>query len=97
MASAEACIDACRIYLLNSTDMLGKRTPYLWTFSASSLGALFVLSIARSVPVLRSLVSDLEMLQILFLDKVRPWAVAGSSLEAMVSMVETLMAKERHL
>lgn len=97
MASAKACIDACRIYLLNSTDMLEKRTPYLWTFSASSLGALFVLSIARSVPVLRPTISDLEMLQCCFLDKVRPWAVAGSSLEAMVSMVETIMAKERHL
>lgn len=95
MASAETCVDACKTYLVNSTDMLGKRTPYLWTFSASSLGALFVLSIARSVDALRPMVSDLAQLQSLYLEKVRLWATPGSSLEAMVSMMETIMAKER--
>lgn len=97
MASAQSCVEACRMYLLNSTEMLGKRTPYLWTFSASSLGALFVFSIARSVPSLRWLVGDLEVLQRLYQEKLKPWATAGSSLEAMVWMVETMMAKEKHL
>lgn len=96
LASAERCIQACRIYLSNSTEMIGQRTPYIWTFSASSLGALFVLSVARSVSSLRPMVSDLGMLQNLFLEKVRPWATAGSSLEAMVWMMDTILAKERH-
>ena len=97
MASAVQCVEACETYLLNSTEMLGQRTPYLWTFSASSLGALFILSIARSVPSLRPMVTGLRMLQDLYLAKVKPWATAGSSLEAMVTMVETIIAKERHL
>jgi plasmid replication initiation protein len=32
---AETCITSIRVYLLNASEMLKKRTPYLWTFSIS--------------------------------------------------------------
>lgn len=97
LESAERCVEACRIYLINSTEMIARTTPYVWTFSASSLGALFILSVARTVPSLRSRVADLPRLQTRFLDGVSPSSTAGSSLEAMMNMMETIVAKEKHL
>lgn len=35
MQHCETCIHACRTYLLNASETLKRRSPYLWTFSAS--------------------------------------------------------------
>lgn len=61
----------------------------------SSLGAIVVLTLASLSHDLRHLVPDIDELQSIAIDNVRPWAF--SSLEAVVSILEDIQRKQRIL
>lgn len=67
---AELCIEICRTYLCNAGDILQRQSPYTWTLSQSSLGAILVLSMAYSSQRLKHLVTDIRELQRGLIDNV---------------------------
>lgn len=60
----------------------------------SSLGALFVLSIASQSPQLRHLVTDLPSLQTILVDRWKLWSMPGPIFEQAIRMIETIQNKE---
>jgi hypothetical protein len=95
MKKAATCIDSCRHYIHNTTLVLQQPSPYTWTFSLSSLGAIIVLTLAALSKDLQHLVADIDMLQTVAIDNIRPWAF--SSLEAVVSILEDIQRKYQRL
>lgn len=98
------CIESCRVYLHRATEMLKKPSPYTWTFSISSLGAVLVLTMAAHCSRLVHFVSDIDELQTLVIDHVEPWASvlkndgvqqSESSLEAAVGILKEIRRKCR--
>jgi hypothetical protein len=96
LGKCEACIASCQTYLYNVVNMLGKRTPYLWTFSQGSVACLLVLRMAESSPQLRPFITDLEQLQTAVIQKLSRWATKGSSFERVVEILEHLHVPERY-
>ncbi len=94
LEKCETCISSCRTYLYNAAEMLGKRSPYLWTFSQSCLACLLVLTVAESCPQLRPIVPDLRPLQAMIIPKLRRWATKGSSFEAEVKIMESMARRD---
>lgn len=92
---AALCIESCRYYIHNTTRVLVGPSQYTWTFSLSSLGAIVVLTLASLSPDLRHLVLDIDELQSIAINNIRPWAF--SSLEAVVSILEDVQRKQRIL
>lgn len=60
-----------------------------------SLGAIVVLTLASLSPGLDHLVGDIDSLQTMAIENIRPWAI--SSLEAVVSILEDMQKKQRLL
>ena len=86
----ETCISSCQAYLYNAAEMLGKRSPYLWTFGQNSLACFLVLLLAESCPQLRHIVPDWAPLQGMVIPRLRKWATKGSSFEAQVRIMEKI-------
>ncbi|KAJ5812660.1 Transcription factor [Penicillium riverlandense] len=95
VAKAGICIESCRSYIYSAAQLLAKPSQYTWTFSLSSLGAVVVLTLASLNPVLQDLVPDIDNLQTLVLNSIRPWAF--SSLAAVVIILEDMQKKQRLL
>lgn len=91
----EVCIATCQTYLRNSAEMLDKRSPYLWTFSQTSMASLLVLVACDNIPQLRHLTTDLKEFKELLVSKLRMWATPGSSFEAEVRILERITTRER--
>lgn len=89
------CIQSCEAYIWNSVDILDKRTPYMWTASQSCLESFVVLFLAHSSPHLRHFVPNLDVLAGAVAPQIRKWAIPGSSLEALLSILDMLLAS-RH-
>ncbi|KAM0326687.1 hypothetical protein ACHAQA_006557 [Verticillium albo-atrum] len=92
---AQLCIESCRLYLHNVTEILQRPSLYTWTFSLSSLGAAVVLTLSSLNAELKHLVPDIDELQTLAINNIRPWAI--SSIEAVVSILEDMQKKQRLL
>jgi hypothetical protein len=56
-----------------------------------------VLTLAYRNPTLSHLVRDIDDLQTLAINNVKPWAYHGSSLEMVVSVMEEMQRKQRLL
>lgn len=63
--------------------------------SDSSLGAIVVLTLSSLSPDLRHLVPDIDELQTIAINNIKPWAI--SSLEAVVSILQDMQKKQRLL
>ncbi|KAJ5962512.1 Transcription factor [Penicillium viridicatum] len=90
---AGICIESCRSYIHSTTRTLKRPSQYTWTFSLSSLGAIVILTLASLNPALQHLVTDIDALQNLALNNIRPWAF--SSLEAVIAILEDVQKKQR--
>ncbi|KAJ5827887.1 Transcription factor [Penicillium robsamsonii] len=90
---AGICIESCRCYIHSTTRILKHPSQYTWTFSLSSLGAIVILTLASLNPALQHLVTDIDALQTLALNNIRPWAF--SSLEAVITILEDVQKKQR--
>lgn len=91
---SEMCIKTCSTYLRNSAEMLDKRSPYLWTFSQTSMANLLVLVTCDSIPQLQRFTRDLKELKELLLSKLRLWATPGSSFEAEMRILERVTTRD---
>lgn len=89
------CIQACEAYMRNAVDMLEVSTPYLFTVAQSCVASLVVLYLAAQSPHLRHMVPDLDMLGGTLAPKIRKWATSGSLFEALLNIVELLLAGTR--
>lgn len=89
------CIHACEAYIWSAVEILGKRTPYLWSVSQSCLVCIVVLFLASVSPQLQPSVLDVDVLGGLVATQIRKWATPGSCLEALLGMLNTLM-ESRH-
>ncbi|RDL36720.1 uncharacterized protein BP5553_06072 [Venustampulla echinocandica] len=97
MEKCEICLEACRIYLYNTTEIMKRASQYTWTFSLSSLGAIVVLTLASLCPSLKRFVPDIHELQTRVIENVKPWASPNSSLEAVISIIQDIRRKQRML
>ncbi|KAF5011680.1 hypothetical protein FDECE_2218 [Fusarium decemcellulare] len=95
LEKAGRCVESCRRYIHSTTPVLKNPSQYSWTFSLSSLGAVVVLTLASLSPALEDLVPDIDELQSMALENIRPWAF--SSLDAVVSILEDIQRKQRIL
>lgn len=91
----QVCIQSCAAYILNAADVLDKRTPYLWSVSQCCVASFALLFLASRSPHLRHLVPDLDTLAGAFAPKIRQWATLGSSFEALLRVVDMLLASRR--
>ncbi|KAI1083446.1 hypothetical protein F5B20DRAFT_406234 [Whalleya microplaca] len=91
LENCETCINTCWTYLYNSIDMIGKRSPYLWTFSQSCMSCLIMLWMADNTPSLRPYVPNVRPIQGMVLDKLRKWATKDSTFDAEVRIIEQLV------
>ncbi|TLD27212.1 hypothetical protein PspLS_04977 [Pyricularia sp. CBS 133598] len=91
---SEICIKTCSTYLRNSTEMLDKRSPYLWTFSQTSMANLLVLVTCDSIPQLQRFTTDVKELKELLVSKLRLWATPGSSFEAEMRILERVTTRD---
>lgn len=89
------CIQSCEAYILNAVDMLDRRTPYLWSVSQSCMAAFVVLFLAGRSAHLGHLTPDPETLAGTFASKMRKWATPGSSFEALLNILNRLLASRR--
>ena len=98
------CLESCQVYIRRATEMLQQQSPYTWTFSISSLGAVLVLTMAVHCEQLKAVVPDIDELQSLVIDHVEPWATnlkteqgarSESSLEAAVGILKEIRRKCR--
>ena len=62
-----------------------------------SLGAIVVLTLASRTVNLKHLVPDISELQTLVIKNLTPWATVGSSLEAVISIIQDMQRKQRLL
>ncbi|KAI1386410.1 uncharacterized protein F4822DRAFT_315724 [Hypoxylon trugodes] len=90
LEKCEACIDSCVTYLYNAIEMIGKRSPYLWTFSQSCMACLIMLWVAENTPALHHIVPHMQPLQAMVLTKLRKWAIKDSTFAAEVQIIEQL-------
>ncbi|KAI0165494.1 hypothetical protein GGR57DRAFT_496972 [Xylariaceae sp. FL1272] len=88
MERCETCVASCVTYLRNAADMMGKRTPYLWTMSQNCLSCIVMLWLASTCATLQHLVPDLQPIQEMVCGKLQVWAVEGSSFEAELRILE---------
>ncbi|KAH8888392.1 putative C6 finger domain protein [Thozetella sp. PMI_491] len=95
LEKAAMCIESCRSYLRNTANIMRRPSPYTWTFSLSSLGAIVVLTLSSLCPTLKHLVPDINELQTITINNVRPWA--SSSLDVVISILEDMQRKQRIL
>lgn len=89
------CIHACEAYIWSAVEILGKRTPYLWSVSQSCLVCIVVLFLASVSPQLQRSVPDVDVLGRLVATQIQRWATPGSSFEALLGMLNKLM-ESRH-
>jgi hypothetical protein len=104
MEKCRICLESCQAYIRRATEMLQRQSPYTWTFSISSLGAVLVLTMAVHCEQLKALVPNIDELQSLVIDHVEPWALnlktkhgqrSESSLEAAVGILKEIRRKCR--
>lgn len=86
----EICVDSCATYLYNTIELLDKRSPHLWSFSQNCLACLLVLVLAEDCPPLRKSIPSTKPLQTTVIGKLEKWAVAGSSFEAVITILKGL-------
>ncbi|RFU31977.1 hypothetical protein B7463_g4371, partial [Scytalidium lignicola] len=91
----QKCLSACRTFLLTAGYILSERTPYTYSTAQCSLASVLVLSIAARSSALRNLVDDIEMLQNLTIELLKPWACPGSSVECALEIVGSISRKQR--
>lgn len=94
MEMCEVCVDSCLNYLYNAVEMIGKRSPYLWSFSQSCMACLVLLWMADSCVALRHLVPNMHPIQSAVLARLRKWATKGSSFDAEARIIERLVFSE---
>lgn len=87
----QMCIHACEAYIWSAVDILGKRTPYLWSVSQSCLVCFVILFLASLSPQLQRLVPDLDVLASAVTPQMRKWATPGSSFEALLRILNTML------
>ncbi|PLB50382.1 putative C6 finger domain protein [Aspergillus steynii IBT 23096] len=90
---AGICIESCRYYIHNTSQVMTQPSQYTWTFSLSTLGAIVVLTLASLSVDLRHFVPDIDELQQRAINNIRPWAF--SSLEAVIIILEDIQRKQR--
>lgn len=90
----EFCIESCVMYLYNTVEMLDKRSPYLWSAAQSCLACFIVLMLAESCRPLRKFVPPIRPLQETVISKLKQWAAKGSSFEAVVAIMKSLVFQE---
>lgn len=91
----QLCIQACEAYIWSAVHILGKRTPYSWSISQSCLVCFVILFLASLSPQLQRLVPDLDMLAGAVTPQVRKWAAPGSSFEALLGILNTMLESRR--
>ena len=90
----ETCIASSRAYLYNVAEMLGRRSPYLWTYSQNCLAGMLVLAIAQACPLLYAITPDIRPLYALIIPKLQRWADQGSSFEAVVTILQRMSNRD---
>lgn len=89
----QICIQSCEAFLVESVDILGKRSPYLWSISDGALACLVVLFMASQSPYLGHLTPDLSGLADAVVGRLKKWATPGSVFEAQVNIVDRLLGR----
>lgn len=91
MEKCQTCIQACEAYIWSAVEILGKRTPHLWSVSQSCLVCFVVLYLASLSPQLQRLVPDLGVVAGAIVPQIQKWATPDSALEALVRFFTTLL------
>lgn len=89
------CIQSSEAYIRSALDVLGSPDLHLWTVSQSCLASFVVLFLAGRSAHLRHLAPDLEALAGTFAAKLRNCTTPGSSLEALLWILDRLVASGR--
>lgn len=96
MEKRQMCIDACEAYIWGAAEVLGRRSAYLWSVAQRCVVCFVVLLVASVSPQKQQRsVPDLDVLGSLVASRIRPWATPGSSLEALVGMLDALVESRR--
>lgn len=95
LEKCNVCIQLCEAYILNAVDILDRRTPDLWTVSQSCLSSFVVLYLSSCSPHLQQLTPDLDALAGALGPKLQKWETPGSLFEALLLMMNSLLANRQ--
>ncbi|KAK9473932.1 uncharacterized protein V1510DRAFT_447549 [Dipodascopsis tothii] len=88
------CLESCRLYLLNTGHILRKPSPYTWTLSQSSLGAILVITAASLSPSLRGYTPDVKQLQQTMVNNISQWATQDSSISSVLWILKDIQRRQ---
>jgi hypothetical protein len=80
--------------LLNVVSILAEAAIVIKLMDTRSLGAILVLSLAKSCVELRLMIGGIDELRDQLVLRWQKWATKGSSLEQAIHIVKTLQSKE---
>ncbi|KAI0594029.1 hypothetical protein F4775DRAFT_596626 [Biscogniauxia sp. FL1348] len=91
LEKCQVAITSCVAYLYNATEMINKRSPYLWMFSQGCLACFVMLWLAENSVTLRSSVPAMQHIKGVVTANLRQWAIKNSSFEAEIHILEQLV------
>ncbi|OQV03346.1 Fungal specific transcription factor domain-containing protein [Cladophialophora immunda] len=87
------CVQSCRSFLEYAGCLLSKRTAYTYYSSHFCLSSALISVLAFRCPALKDFVLDIDHLLDAAIDRLRPWACCGSSIECALDIVVSLRRK----
>ncbi|KAK7202804.1 hypothetical protein BZA70DRAFT_93936 [Myxozyma melibiosi] len=96
LENCHRCLDSIRRYIHSAGYILRHPSPYTWTLSQSSLGAILVATAASADEsgVLKGCVGDVGELRDIVLGNIRPWSEEGSSIASVVRILEHIQWRQ---
>lgn len=88
------CIQSSEAYIRSAVELLDRRGPHLWAVSQGCLASFVVLFLASRSAHLWHLAPDPGALADVFAARLRKWTTPGSALEALLAILEQLVASE---
>ncbi|OQV03337.1 Fungal specific transcription factor domain-containing protein [Cladophialophora immunda] len=93
LEKCQTCIMSCRMFLKSVGGLLVRRTPYIYTATQGAFASALMISISARSPILKPFVTDVDALQHLALDRLRPWAEDGSAAESAYEILSSIRKK----
>jgi hypothetical protein len=87
----EICIDSSLKLLYNAVKLLDVRSSDLWSLSQACMASLTILMLAGGISQLRKFIPNVRPIRDLVVEKLSKWASKGSTFEAEVTILQTLV------
>ncbi|KAH8698900.1 hypothetical protein BGW36DRAFT_376942, partial [Talaromyces proteolyticus] len=92
----QICLSSCRYWLLSTKKLLSQHTSWAYSALSTVFGSSLVLSLAAISPRLQSFVPNISELQNFAIERLKPWALPGTSVECALEILISVQKKLRY-